>query len=65
MAKAKTRKSITKRFKVTGTGKLLRRTPGTRHLMRKKSNKQKRSYRQDKQVAPGLAARYKEVFSLV
>ena len=38
----KTRKSIAKRFKKTGTGKLLRRTPGHRHLLRNKSVKQRR-----------------------
>ena len=41
--KAKTRKSVAKRFKVTGTGKLLRRKQGKRHLLQKKSAKRKRS----------------------
>ena len=51
----KTRKSIAKRFKITGTGKILRRTPGQRHLLRKRSKKQKRRAAKDRQVAPGLA----------
>lgn len=52
----KTRKSIAKRFKVTGTGKIKRRTPGFgNHNTGKKSVKRKRSARQDKDVAPGLA----------
>jgi large subunit ribosomal protein L35 len=35
----KTRKAIMARFKVTGTGKVMRRTPGRRHLLRYKSAK--------------------------
>jgi len=46
----KTRTSIAKRFKVTGSGKIMRRTPGRRHLLRKKSNRQIRSAQKDKQV---------------
>lgn len=41
----KTRKSIAKRFKLTGTGKLVRRKPGHRHLLRNKSVKQRRDAR--------------------
>ena len=52
----KTRKSIAKRFKKTGTGKLLRRTPGHRHLLRNKSVKQRRSAGSSKLVAPGQRA---------
>jgi large subunit ribosomal protein L35 len=52
----KTKKSVAKRFKLSGTGKLMRRSPGSRHLMASKSRKQKRSYSKDKQVAPGHAA---------
>ncbi|PQJ28676.1 50S ribosomal protein L35 [Rubritalea profundi] len=40
--KAKTRKSVAKRFKVTGTGKILRRKQGKRHLLQKKNRKRKR-----------------------
>lgn len=38
----KTKKSVAKRFKVSGTGKLMHRSPGTRHLASSKSSKQKR-----------------------
>ncbi len=38
---AKTRKSVSKRFKITGTGKILRRRQGKRHLLQSKSRKQK------------------------
>jgi large subunit ribosomal protein L35 len=40
---AKTRKSVSKRFKITGTGKILRRRQGKRHLLITKNSKRKRS----------------------
>ena len=55
----KTKKSIVKRFKVTSRGKLLRRSPGKRHLLRSKSVKQKRAAGHDKKVAEGVAANMK------
>jgi large subunit ribosomal protein L35 len=39
---AKTRKSVSKRFKITGTGKVLRRKQGRRHLLISKNAKRKR-----------------------
>ena len=41
--KAKTRKAVAKRFKVTGTGKILRRHQGKRHLLQCKNRKRKRA----------------------
>ncbi|MFC7336764.1 50S ribosomal protein L35 [Haloferula chungangensis] len=41
--KAKTRKAVAKRFKVTGTGKVLRRKQGKRHLLQNKNRKRKRN----------------------
>ncbi len=55
----KTKKSIAKRFKLTAKGKLMRRTPGFRHLMATKSSKQKRRASQDKHVSPGRTANLK------
>lgn len=52
----KTKKAIAKRFKLTGTGKLLRRSPGMRHHMHQKTNKQKRSLNKDKSVSAGRQA---------
>lgn len=43
--KVKTRQIVTKRFKVTSTGKIMRRTPTMRHLRRRKTKKQIRRYR--------------------
>ena len=52
----KTKKSVAKRFKITGTGKMLRRTPGFRHLLSAKSTKAKRRATRDKLVALGQRA---------
>jgi large subunit ribosomal protein L35 len=52
----KTNKSVAKRFKLTSRGKLLRRTPGFRHLLASKSTKAKRRASKDKAVSPGHAA---------
>ncbi len=41
--KSKTRKSMAKRYKLTGTGKLLRRKQGKRHLLENKNRKRKRN----------------------
>ncbi len=38
----KTRKSVSKRFKITGTGKVLHRRAGLRHLAQSKSPKRRR-----------------------
>ncbi len=45
IARSKTRKSVTKRFKITGTGKVLRRKQGRRHLAECKNRKRKRNLR--------------------
>lgn len=42
MPKMKTRKAVSARFKVTGTGKLVRNRPGRRHILTKKSSNRKR-----------------------
>ena len=46
MPKLKTRKAANKRYKITGTGKFLRRHAFKGHLLMKKSNKQKRKLSQ-------------------
>ncbi|MBI2577689.1 MAG: 50S ribosomal protein L35 [Candidatus Wildermuthbacteria bacterium] len=43
--KAKTRKSITKRFKITKNGKILRRKVGQDHLLAKQTGKKRRQLR--------------------
>ena len=51
----KTKKSVAKRFKLSATGKLIRRTPGFRHLLAAKSTKSTRRASRDKLVAEGHA----------
>lgn len=46
MPKLKTRKAASKRYKVTGGGNFLRRHAFKGHLLRKKSNRQKRKLSQ-------------------
>jgi len=58
--KAKTRKAVAKRFKVTGTGKLLRRKQGKRHILQKKNRKRKRNLGKVTLVSEADAPRVKE-----
>jgi large subunit ribosomal protein L35 len=51
----KTNKSIAKRFKVTASGKVLRRTAGFRHFLRNKTVKRRRSARCDQSVSAGFS----------
>ena len=53
MPKTKTRRAATKRFKVTGSGKLLRRHAMRSHNLEHKSQKRKRSFRKPMEVAEG------------
>ena len=57
---AKTRKAVAKRFKVTGTGKVLRSHQGKRHLLQSKSPKRRRSLRKSVVLTPADEARIKE-----
>ncbi len=43
IARSKTKKSVAKRFKITGTGRVLRRKASARHLLSSKSAKRKRN----------------------
>ncbi|MBI2743429.1 MAG: 50S ribosomal protein L35 [Chlamydiales bacterium] len=61
MPKMKTRKSVKSRFKVTGTGKLLRQRPGRRHKLTKKSAKRKRHLRKDAVVDAGQTKMYRRL----
>ncbi len=57
--KHKTRKIVAKRFKITSTGKVMRRTPNMRHLRRKKSKGQLRRYRKYIEVTGVMAKKIK------
>ena len=50
MPKQKTNKATKKRFKVTGTGRILRRHAMKSHNLEKKSAKRKRAFRRDQPV---------------
>jgi len=50
--KLKTKKSIAKRVKITGTGKILRHKSGTRHLMSSKNSRRKRKLRHATLISP-------------
>jgi large subunit ribosomal protein L35 len=50
MPKTKTSSSVKKRFKVTASGKLLRRRAMKSHNLEKKSSKRKRGFRKDTAV---------------
>ena len=53
----KTKKSVAKRFKITGTGKVMRSRAGKRHLLKTKSPKRRRSLGTSVQVDPKDAYR--------
>ena len=61
IARRKTKKAAVKRLKVTGTGKLMRRKAGLRHLASSKSSKRKRKLGKDGQVDKTMVDRMKEL----
>ncbi|OFW81010.1 MAG: 50S ribosomal protein L35 [Alphaproteobacteria bacterium RIFCSPLOWO2_01_FULL_40_26] len=56
MPKMKTNSSAKKRFKVTGSGKILHKQAGKRHNLGKKSQRQIRSLRKSAVLAEGNTA---------
>ena len=61
MPKMKTNKSVAKRFKVTGSGKVKRRQAFKSHILTKKAPKRKRHLRPAELCAPGDARRIKRM----
>ena len=59
IARRKTKKSASKRLKITGTGKIMRRKSGLRHLASSKSSKRKRKLGKDGQVHETMVKRMK------
>ncbi|MBX4200658.1 50S ribosomal protein L35 [Candidatus Parcubacteria bacterium] len=55
----KTKKAIIKRFKITGTGKILRRIAGQNHYRSKKTGQQKRTARKWVQLSKSETKRVK------
>ncbi len=62
--KHKAKSSVKRRFVVTKTGKVLRRSPGTRHLRRKKSKKQMRRLKRKRVVPTGFAKKVKKILGI-
>jgi len=57
MPKMKTHRGAAKRFKVTGSGKLVRQKANLNHILGKKSPRRKRRLTGEFELAPGDAAR--------
>ena len=55
MPKMKTHKGTAKRFRTTGSGKVMRGKAYKSHILTKKSPKRKRNFRQETTVAPADA----------
>jgi len=51
MPKMKTHRGTAKRFRVTGSGKIMRSKQGSNHILEKKSQKRKRNFRHETQIA--------------
>jgi large subunit ribosomal protein L35 len=60
IARRKTKKAVAKRFKITATGKMLRRKPGLRHLASSKNAKRKRNLGKAALVHETMVPRLKE-----
>jgi large subunit ribosomal protein L35 len=63
MPKMKSNRAAKKRFKVTATGKILRKRAGKSHILTKKDRKRKRHLRQTTVVHPGDAKRMMRMLS--
>jgi large subunit ribosomal protein L35 len=64
MPKMKTHSGAKKRFRVTGTGKLMREQRNGRHLLEHKSSRRTRRIASDVQVAPADLKRIKKLLGL-
>ena len=62
MPRVKTHSGAKKRFKITGTGKLLRRKAMQSHNLEHKSSKRKRAFRKDVAVAKADGKQVKKLF---
>ena len=61
MPKMKTKKSAAKRFKKTGSGKIVHHQGGNRHLATKKSPKRKRRLRKVTSLSKAMTGRTKKM----
>jgi len=61
MPKMKTKKSAAKRFRKTGSGKIMHNKCGNRHLSTKKSSKRKRRLRKDTCLSKAMTSKTKQM----
>ena len=61
MPKLKTHKGAKKRFKITGSGKILRVKIGKSHLRRRKSKRNKRLFDEMIEISPTVKPRVKKL----
>jgi len=61
MPKVKTKKSASKRFKVTGSGKVVHNRAGSNHFKSRKSSKRKRRLRKDTCMSDAMTSRTKKM----
>lgn len=61
--KQKTKKAVSKRMSLTGSGKLKRKQAFRSHLAHNKTTKQKRHSRKDKVLSSSDAGRYTQLIS--
>jgi large subunit ribosomal protein L35 len=64
MAKLKTNKTAAKRFKITGTGKIVRRKSYNNHMFLHKSGSQKRRLEQEPELFKGEKKRVKRLLGI-
>ena len=64
MPKMKTKSGAKKRFRVTGTGKVMREQANKRHLLEVKSSKRTRRLSVDQVVSPADAKKIKKLLGI-
>ena len=64
MPKMKTHRGAAKRFKLTGTGKLVRRKANMNHILEKKPSKRTRRLNREAEVVGGDKARIERLLGL-
>jgi len=64
MPKMKTHRGAAKRFKLTGTGKLVRRKANMNHILEKKASKRKRRLNREAEVTGGDKAGIERLLGL-
>jgi large subunit ribosomal protein L35 len=62
--KMKSRKAVIAKFKMTGTGKLMRQRPSRRHKLTKKSAKRKRHLKKAQPVHSGQVKMYSRLMKV-